>query len=98
MESYCESSINDANTQILRVQNKRESMLKISIQKGKGLFLKSVETTLYVREWETILHIHQKHDLEAYDNTFILTLDIYILLNAHDGITRATFPLHWNDM
>ena len=45
-----ECSINDANTQILKVRNKRESMLKISIQKGKELFLKSVKTTLYVRE------------------------------------------------
>ena len=70
-------------------------MLEISIQKGKELFLKSVKTTLYVRERETILHIQQKHDLEANDNTFsFLTLDIYILLNAHDEITRATFPLH----
>ena len=78
---------NDANTQILKVQNKRESMLKISIQKGKELFLKSVKTTLYVREWETILQIQQKHDLEAYDNTFIFfILDIYILPNAHDEI------------
>lgn len=56
-------------------------MLKISIQKGKELFLKSVKTTLYVREWETILQIQQKHDLEAYDNTFIfLTLDILFYL------------------
>ena len=53
---------NDANTQILKVQNKRERMLKISIQKGKELFLKSVKTTLYVREWETVLQIQQKHD------------------------------------
>lgn len=30
-------------------------MLKISIQKGKELFLKSVKTTLYVREWETFI-------------------------------------------
>ena len=87
MWSYCECSINDANTQILKVRNKRESMLKISIQKGKELFLKCVKTTLYVREWETILQIQQKHDLEAYDNTFIFfTLDIYILPNAHDDI------------